>query len=223
VFALPDKARSISLICSPAKKCESCFECNDAKAIRCLVLSLIGLNLTLSGKDILHFFKQTLFYKQQKKRFHDQLQRELKEEKNAGLRREKGNNLVPAEFALIAHALKFLLKNKFISGLNSDQTSIDWTDDSDNEVTAEFESLFYLSPKLEATRLGRAAIKGNIDLDCVHQLYADLEQGLRSICLSNSLHLLFLCTPYDLVNSLVQVDYEVYCQKPKTKSNVLVS
>ena len=37
---------------------------DDSKAIHLLVLSLIGLNLTHFGYNILEFFKQTLFYSQ---------------------------------------------------------------------------------------------------------------------------------------------------------------
>ncbi len=45
------------------------MSCDDSKAIRLLVLSLIGLNLTHHGYNILEFFKQTLFYSQVRMNF----------------------------------------------------------------------------------------------------------------------------------------------------------
>lgn len=79
--------------------------------------------------------------------------------------------------------------------------------------TAEFDLKTYYFSTFEITKLGTAAIKGNVDLDCVDQLHSDLKIGLKTMVLSNYLHLLYLCTPYDLVNSLINVDYDTYAHK----------
>lgn len=53
---------------------------------------------------------------------------------------------------------------------------------------------------LEVTDLGRAVFKGSIDVDYSQKLYADLSLTQQSIVLDNYLHLLFLVTPYDMVD-----------------------
>ncbi len=52
---------------------------------------------------------------------------------------------------------------------------------------------------LEVTDLGRAVFKGNIDVDQAQQLYKDLGQARDALYVSTHLHLLYLVTPYDLV------------------------
>jgi len=202
IFQSIDMKKVCSLIRAPSKKCESSFECNDSKAIRVLVLSLIALNLTHSGQEILNFFKQTLFYIQQKKIIEENA-------KKANCVLSESSD-VPQEFNLISNALQYLLKNKLII-LKKNAVDYDVNDlEKENDLNK-----FFFTSQLEVTKLGTAAIKGNIDLDYVHQLYDDLEIGLKSIVLSNSLHLLYLCTPYDLVNSLTGVDFDTYCRKVK--------
>jgi POLQ-like helicase len=202
IFQSIDMKKVCALIRAPSKKCESSFECNDSKAIRVLVLSLIALNLTHSGQEILNFFKQTLFYIQQKKIIEENV-------KKANCILSESSD-VPQEFNLISNALQYLLKNKLIT-VKKNAADYDVNDlEKENDL-----NMFFFTSQLEVTKLGTAAIKGNIDLDYVHQLYDDLEIGLKSIVLSNSLHLLFLCTPYDLVNSLTGVDFDTYCRKVK--------
>ena len=91
-----------ALIRAPSKKCESSFECNDSKAIRVLVLSLIALNLTHSGQEIFHFFQATLFYIQQKKIIEENA-------KKANCILSESSD-VPQEFNLISNALQYLLQ-----------------------------------------------------------------------------------------------------------------
>lgn len=64
LFKNQEKARVYDLISLPMKRCESSMSGEDNKATRLLVLSLIGLNLTHFGFNVLEFFKQTLFYMQ---------------------------------------------------------------------------------------------------------------------------------------------------------------
>ncbi|XP_022092719.1 helicase POLQ-like isoform X2 [Acanthaster planci] len=56
-------------------------------------------------------------------------------------------------------------------------------------------------PELTVTKLGRAAFKGSIDIDLCASIYVDLKQACdEGLVLANSLHLLYLVTPYDLVS-----------------------
>ena len=186
------------------KRCESSFQYGDFKAIRILILSLIALNITHFGFNILEFFQQTLFLMQNR----DKILKSPKKDSEERLNSNRNILIqVPDEFNLINNVLVYLLKNKFIS-IKIEESS------QEPKVSNELEydpQTLYMSC-FEVTKLGLAAIKGNIDLDFTHQLYSDLNIGLKNMVLSNYLHLLFLCTPYDLVNSLVSIDYDTYAR-----------
>ncbi|KAI8512631.1 hypothetical protein Bbelb_092700 [Branchiostoma belcheri] len=52
---------------------------------------------------------------------------------------------------------------------------------------------------LEVTRLGQASFKGPIDIKYSSQLYQDLCKAQEALVVENSLHMLYLVTPYDMV------------------------
>ncbi|XP_058614190.1 helicase POLQ-like isoform X2 [Onychostoma macrolepis] len=62
---------------------------------------------------------------------------------------------------------------------------------------------------LQITRLGRATFKGSIDLSCCDLLYQDLSKGLEGLLLNSFLHLVYLVTPYDMVNQC-KPDWMIY-------------
>ncbi|KAJ8025431.1 Helicase POLQ-like [Holothuria leucospilota] len=56
---------------------------------------------------------------------------------------------------------------------------------------------------LKVTNIGKAAFKGAIDIDQCNQLYQDLQEVCaQGMVLANNLHLLFLVTPYDQIQSI---------------------
>lgn len=58
------------------------------------------------------------------------------------------------------------------------------------------------STELELCSLGRAALKGSIDMQSAYTLYNDLKQAQRHLILLDHLHLLYLVTPYHVVNQV---------------------
>jgi len=56
--------------------------------------------------------------------------------------------------------------------------------------------------QLEVTKLGRATLKGTVDLDMASVLYQDLRQAQAGLVLLSKLHLMYLVTPYELVASV---------------------
>lgn len=56
--------------------------------------------------------------------------------------------------------------------------------------------------KVEVTKLGRATLKGVVDLERSSQLFQDLRQAQEGLVLHTKLHLLYLVTPYDLVGTV---------------------
>lgn len=59
--------------------------------------------------------------------------------------------------------------------------------------------------KLEVTKLGRATLKGIVELDRSKQLYDDLRLAQGGLVLMTKLHLMYLVTPYDMVGTVAPV------------------
>ena len=146
--------------------------------------------------------KYLLFAFEKKK---EKLIKEAPKQEQLEENQEKDFIQVPAEFEIISDALIYLLKNKFLTMSESEdqkskiETSIE---------TIDLKTLYISYYKI--SNLGLAAVKGNIDLDSVHRLYSDLSIGLKTMVLSNCLHLLYLCTPYDLSRHFRDLDFNIY-------------
>ena len=169
-----DKTKIAELTTGPMSRCESSLNCNDSKAIRSLILSLIDLKLIKNGFEMCQFFEQTFYFMQQE---------------------DKTN------FNYIFDAMIYLIEMKLVEAKNGSNFG---------DLTSKQELLNF---EFEITKLGVASIKCGIDLDWLPRLYTDLSIGLKHMVLSTSLHLLYLCTPYDLVNNLLNMDFDVYTRK----------
>jgi len=95
---------------------------------------------------------------------------------------------------------------------------------SNNLVTTKEESdltqqKVELSTPIKPTRLGRAAIQGNINLQIAGRLFSDLSSARPRLAVDTCLHLLFLVTPYDLADSInysTSVYHKVYFSLPES-------
>ncbi|XP_037087624.1 helicase POLQ-like [Pollicipes pollicipes] len=56
--------------------------------------------------------------------------------------------------------------------------------------------------QLKVSRLGTAAVKGNVDLRVAGRLYDDLVHAQSALAVINQLHLLYLVTPYDMMDNI---------------------
>ncbi|KAK0159433.1 hypothetical protein PV328_010310 [Microctonus aethiopoides] len=63
---------------------------------------------------------------------------------------------------------------------------------------------------LELSDLGKAAMKGCIDLQSAYNLYDDLKMAQNHLVLINDLHILYLVTPYDLTNQFKPIGSVYY-------------
>lgn len=61
------------------------------------------------------------------------------------------------------------------------------------------------SAELEVTKLGKATLKGTVDLSRSKELYEDLRTAQGALSLKNKLHLMYLVTPYDLIGTVPPV------------------
>ncbi|XP_014605340.1 PREDICTED: helicase POLQ-like isoform X2 [Polistes canadensis] len=64
--------------------------------------------------------------------------------------------------------------------------------------------------KLELCDLGRAAMKAGIDLQCAYELYEDLKKAQKHLILTDCLHLLYLITPYNIINQIQPIGSVYY-------------
>lgn len=186
-----DKTKIGELTTGPMTRCESSLNCNDSKAIRSLILSLVDLKLIKNLLQVCEFFEQTLYFMQ-------------KSEKN--------------ERIYIYDALTYLADMKLIViKCKNEADKFISIKQLFEKIQENFEDFSYIGKyELEITKLGVASIKCGIDLDLIPKLYTDLTYGLKNMVLSTNLHLLYLCTPYDLVNSLINIDYDTYARKVDT-------
>jgi len=106
--------------------------------------------------------------------------------------------------------------------LLSQSVKIDETFSLDQVVTESLEKLKSLKlitventsdnsqqKNVKITRIGWATYKGSIELELSHRLYDDLKKGLDALCLNSYLHLIYLVTPYDVVNK-IKPDWMIY-------------
>ena len=75
---------------------------------------------------------------------------------------------------------------------------------------------------LELSPLGRAAMKGCVDLQCAYTLYQDLKIAQDHLVLINDLHIMYLITPYELANQLKPVG-SVFYNVVRNNSTIFVN
>ena len=73
------------------------------------------------------------------------------------------------------------------------------------------------------TDLGRATLKGMIDLDQANALYDDLHLALKSFSVETDINLMYLVTPYDMVGSVIPIAPTYFQVKPWRKNLNLFS
>ena len=74
--------------------------------------------------------------------------------------------------------------------------------------------------ELKVTKLGRATLKGMIDLDQSKALYDDLLLAQKSLRLETKLHLLYLVTPYDMVGSVAPIASSYFQVIPRSRIEI---
>ena len=77
--------------------------------------------------------------------------------------------------------------------------------------------------ELKVTTLGRATLKGMVDLDQANALYYDLHLALESLNVETDIYLMYLVTPYDMVGSVFPIAPTYFQVKPWRKNLNLFS
>jgi len=94
--------------------------------------------------------------------------------------------------------------NSTLIGQQSSQLTVSSQDlvDRSVDILIDKKLLVGKEDQLEVTKLGRATLKGTVDLDMASVLYQDLRQAQAGLVLLSKLHLMYLVTPYELVASV---------------------
>ncbi|CAK1577967.1 unnamed protein product [Parnassius mnemosyne] len=100
-------------------------------------------------------------------------------------------------------AIRSLLQSGALEVVNKSSRLEPGDDNSENNRCYVFND-----SELVVTKVGRAAIKGCMDLAVAKQFLSDLEVASRSLVLMGSLHLLYLVTPHDAAG--LRPDYRHY-------------
>ncbi|KAG8224942.1 hypothetical protein J437_LFUL006442 [Ladona fulva] len=159
------------------------------QAIENLVLSSVGLKLADTRKSLHKLFGYTLL----------EVQAERLEVETSTLVDKALSRLLK---------IKMLVPSKPTSALSTKNNSeCDVSKSAKTTLVIDNETMIMVS------KLGRAAIKGSIELNLAEQLYKDLRQAQSGLVLLNFLHLLHLVTPYDIASSikyLPNIYYKAY-------------
>ncbi|KAF5286028.1 hypothetical protein FQA39_LY16470 [Lamprigera yunnana] len=88
------------------------------------------------------------------------------------------------------------------TSITSDSSIICTTQDSSKTTNSKVYVTVDNNTRLQVSKLGNAALKGNLNLREVNLLYEDLTKAKDSLVLLNCLHLLYLVTPYNLIETI---------------------
>lgn len=80
-----------------------------------------------------------------------------------------------------------------------------------------------ITTKMKPSRIGRATVMGNVQLDLSGQLYNDLKDARPHLAVDTSLHILYLITPYELSQSIYyspSIYYKIYFELSESELQV---
>ncbi|CAH8574333.1 unnamed protein product [Schistosoma turkestanicum] len=93
-----------------------------------------------------------------------------------------------------------------------------------NKTTSALENTEWQKARFQATKLGRASVKGGIDTDRIGPLVSDFRSAARAVNTSGPLHLLYLIAPPDVVDT-IQIDWSLLFDRisimPQNEANLI--
>ncbi|XP_066600630.1 helicase POLQ-like isoform X2 [Prorops nasuta] len=187
------------LFASKMDDCLSSLHMEKDKGIHNLILSAIFLSITSTKFDLYNLFSSTLCAIQQDRLTID-VKNMIDEAVNSFLR---------------SGILKVKYEKPHISA--DTESNIDLSQTKLQNLETEAGDAFELS------ELGRAAIKGSIELQSAYNLYTDLKTAQNHLILSDCLHLLYLVTPYNTTNQVKIIESVYYDEALKLTSGQMAT
>ncbi|XP_049765086.1 helicase POLQ-like isoform X1 [Schistocerca cancellata] len=191
-----------SLIQSPVDDACSTLHKPDNVGLQTLMLSAIGLGLATTRARLHDLARTTLLSVQEKRLEVDVLQ----------LTDAAVSHLVRTGAVAIVSSPAVVNESDVLSVSMPTACNVS-SSKRKSRVTLHSET------ELTVSKLGRAAMKGPIPLHNVQQLKSDLVQAQASLVLLTCLHLLYLVTPYDMVNQITPIPniYFSVCERLNKK------
>ncbi|XP_043192767.1 helicase POLQ-like [Amphibalanus amphitrite] len=212
------------LLTAPMERCVSTLLEQDGHGLRRLLLSAVALGLADSPAALVGLLGRTLLAKQAETLKVDltalvtDTVAALRSERLLRISRRDGGT-DPANPQPIA-ALKAVSERDANTDVKLDASRDDTRDasrdasrDATRDATRDYDPGEISAEELAAdgrawsetwqlkvSRLGTAAVKGNVDLRLAGRLYEDLSRAQSALAVINQLHLLYLVTPYDMMD-----------------------
>lgn len=214
ICAARDNMRVMSLLCSAMDEVVSHMHDENARALRTLLLSSIGLNMASCRTDINRLAASTLTAVQAHRleidmaTLTDETIKSLLLVKAITAKSTKSPNdsLKGNEVELVSQDGSFVKNSPVEAG---------GTQAGANAPKKKVTNTIRLKPStpLEISRLGKASFKSGISLERAHVVMTDLMQAQRSLVLVDYLHLLYLVTPYEASDVQINPDKRIYYSK----------
>lgn len=201
-----DNIRVMELLCSPMEEVASQMHLDEARALRALFLSAVGLGIATCCKDLQKLAATTLMA----------VQAERLEISSKQLTKEVITKLVMNKTLKVkvqapkaAQRSNETTQIEHVQLVSQDESSRDGSFDSKKSPK---DVVLTPSRQLEVSRLGKASFKSGIDLDKSEIVLADLMKAQESLVLSDHLHLLYLVTPCDAID-IIRPDKRIFYAK----------
>ncbi|XP_034939312.1 LOW QUALITY PROTEIN: helicase POLQ-like [Chelonus insularis] len=178
------------LLTSKIEDCVSTLNVEEDRGINNLILSSVMLSLATTRNELQNLIQSSLLNVQASKL-------------NINIKECTDNAIIKL---IKAQVLKIKYKPCYQSNM-----AVHIQSQMDNESNSAKKSIVITATsKLELSTLGKAAMKGCLDLELARILYRDLKTAQKHLILNNVLHLLYLVTPYELANQLRPVGCVYY-------------
>ncbi|XP_042217024.1 helicase POLQ-like isoform X1 [Homarus americanus] len=180
-----------SLFLSPVESCNSTLADDENRGLTSLLFSSVGLGIAVSLPQLKCVAASSLLALQASTLGVDI---DTKVTEIVECLRRQGLMCIKPESDNHNSASSIKLENE---GKSHQQCCVECT-----ATTCSLEELLSNDHVLTVSTLGKAAIKGNIDLKLAGRLYKDLCVARENLALNSHLHLLYLVTPYAVVSSV---------------------
>ncbi|XP_014219348.1 helicase POLQ-like [Copidosoma floridanum] len=205
-----DKVRK--LLSSKMNDTTSSLHTEVDRGINNLIISSVLLSTVTTRLSIHELISKTLLQIQEDKlgiNVKQIVDKALTQLLNSGILRVKQTNTANSPSDLNTSVI---FPSQIVSSSDENDTSLVMTKNSpaNEKKKNKIYTTLVNSTEIELCPLGRAAMKGSIDLYTAHVLYQDLQEAQKNLVLVDYLHLLYLLTPYNIANQVKPVGTVYY-------------
>ncbi|XP_057323585.1 helicase POLQ-like isoform X3 [Microplitis mediator] len=200
------------LLRSRIEDCVSSLGTEENRGINNLILSSVMLSIATTRNQLHNLVYSSLLKVQA-----SQLNVDIKKFTDKAIK-----NLIKIQALQVDN--KLCMKANMTVTIQSQSSELMAVDENISDVNECQRSIVLTgSSCLKLSNIGRAAMKGCIDLKTAYILYEDLKIAQKHLILCNDLHILYLVTPYQLADQLTPIGliyYETIINLPPLSMNI---